>query len=85
MQDNRNPQNALFDIVDQVPSQVWYSLGILSILASLVFQLIGKKNWADFIGKWPPTFLLVGLYHKLLRPGREDAVGQLRDLAERAR
>lgn len=85
MQDNRNPQNALFEIVDQVPSQVWYSLGILSILASLVFQLIGKKNWADFIGKWPPTFLLVGLYHKLLQPGREDAVGQLRDLAERAR
>lgn len=85
MQDNRNPQNALFDIVDQVPSQVWYSLGILSILASLVFQLIGKKNWADFIGKWPPTFLLVGLYHKLLRPGSEDTTGQLRDLAERAR
>ncbi|WP_026370548.1 hypothetical protein [Kallotenue papyrolyticum] len=85
MQDHRNPQNALFEIVDQVPSQVWYSLGILSILASLIFQLIGKKNWADFIGKWPPTFLLVGLYHKLLRPGSEDATGQLRDLAERVR
>lgn len=78
--DDRNPQNAIFEVVDQVPSQLWYTLGMLSIVLSLVFQLMGKKNWADFVGKWPPTFLLVGLYHKLLRPGSEDAVGKLQDL-----
>ncbi len=79
--DDRNPQNAIFEVVDQVPSQLWYTLGMLSIVLSLVFQLMGKKNWADFVGKWPPTFLLVGLYHKLLRPGSEDAVGKLQDIA----
>jgi hypothetical protein len=79
--DDRNPQNAAFEVMDQVPSQLWYTLGIATIGLSLVFQIMGKKNWADFVGKWPPTFFLLGLYHKLLRPGSEDAVGKLQDLA----
>jgi hypothetical protein len=24
----------------------------------------------DFGGQWPPTFLLFGLYHRLVRPSR---------------
>lgn len=88
MQD-KNPQNALFEIVDQIPGQLWYTLGVLSIVLSAGFQLAGKKNWADFVGKWPPTFFAVGLYHKLVRPGSEDAVGQLQNagqaLADKAR
>jgi hypothetical protein len=24
----------------------------------------------DFVGQWPPTFLLFGLYHRLVRPSR---------------
>ncbi len=89
MQDQKNPQNALFQIVDQIPGQVWYTLGIASILASAAFQIAGKKNWADFVGKWPPTFFAVGLYHKLVRPGSEDVVGQIQNagqqLSERSR
>ncbi len=83
MQDQRNPQNSLFQIVDQIPGQVWYILGIASIIASAVFQLMGKKNWADFVGKWPPTLLLLGLYHKLLRPGNENATGQATNMAHK--
>jgi hypothetical protein len=66
----------VFQVLDAVPSQLWFILGISSILTSLIFQAIGKQNWADFVGKWPPTFLLIGLYHKLLRPGNENATGQ---------
>ena len=76
MQDS-NPQNVVFKVLDTVPGQVWYILGVLSIVVSLVFQLMGKKNYADFVGKWPPTFFAVGLYHKLVRPGNEDVMGQL--------
>ena len=82
MQDQKNPQNAIFQVVDQIPGQVWYTLGIVSILLSAGFQLAGKKNWADFVGKWPPTFFAVGLYHKLVRPGSEDATGQLADAGQ---
>jgi hypothetical protein len=82
MYQEKNPQNAVFRIVDQVPGQVWYILGIASILASAGFQIAGKKNWADFVGKWPPTFFAVGLYHKLVRPGSEDATSQLQQAGQ---
>lgn len=82
MQDSNNPQNALFRIVDQIPGQLWYTLGIVSILASAILQISGRKNAADFVGKWPPTFFAVGLYHKLVRPGSEDATGQLQRAGE---
>lgn len=82
MQDSNNPQNALFRILDQIPGQLWYILGIGSIIASAVLQISGRKNAADFVGKWPPTFLAVGLYHKLVRPSSEDASGQMQRAGE---
>ena len=81
--DNENPQNIVFKALDAVPSQLWYILGIGSILTSMILQAAGKKNLADFVGKWPPTFLLVGLYHKLLRPGNENAMGQAANTAKK--
>ncbi|MFO7170278.1 MAG: hypothetical protein DIU80_019810 [Chloroflexota bacterium] len=75
---NQSPQNAVFELLDSVPSRVWYTLGVGSIAASALFQLAGRKNLADFVGKWPPTFLLLGLYHGLLRPGQGDAMGKAR-------
>ena len=80
---DQNPQNVVFKVLDAVPSQLWYILGIGSVLASLILQAIGKKNWADFVGKWPPTFLLVGLYHKVLHPGNENATGQATNVAKK--
>jgi hypothetical protein len=78
-----NPQNVVFRVLDAVPGQLWYILGVGSILASLILQISGKKNWADFVGKWPPTFFIIGLYHKLLQPGQEDAMGALQQTKAR--
>lgn len=74
MQEQRNPQNAIFQVLDAVPGQVWYIAGVVSILASAYCQFTDRKQMALFIGQWPPTFFAVGLYHKLVRPGSEDAV-----------
>jgi uncharacterized membrane protein YoaT (DUF817 family) len=82
VQDQSNPQNAIFKALDAVPSQFWYTAGIVSILASAICQIAGKKQLALFIGQWPPTFFVVGLYHKLVRPGNEDVMGQLSRAAE---
>ena len=82
---DENPQNIVFRVLDAVPSQLWYILGIGSVFASLILQAIGLKNWADFVGKWAPTFLLVGLYHKLLRPGNENATGQATNVANQVK
>ena len=80
---DENPQNVLFKVLDGVPSQLWYILGISSVVASMILQATGNKNWADFVGKWPPTLLLLGLYHKLLRPGNENATGQATNVAKK--
>ncbi len=74
MQEQQNPQNAVFRVLDAVPGQVWYIAGVASIVASAYCQLTDRKQMALFIGQWPPTFFVVGLYHKLVRPGSEDAV-----------
>jgi hypothetical protein len=36
---------------------LWNALAMGSIGASLTLFLAGKKDWAVFVGLWPPTFL----------------------------
>ncbi len=64
-----HPQQEYFRITDRVPAQVWYWAAMGSILASATLFLAGKRDWSLFVGQWPPTFLLLALVHKLLRPG----------------
>lgn len=51
----------------KIPSDtfLWAALG--SIVASLTFRIIGKGNWATFLGQWAPSFLLLGLYNKIVK------------------
>jgi hypothetical protein len=44
---------------------LWAALG--SIGLSLVFQLTGKKDQANFVGHWAPTFLILGMYNKMVK------------------
>ncbi len=63
-------QQQFFRVTDRVPEQAWYWASLGSIGIAAILKLLGRDNWAVFVGQWPPTFLLFGLYHKLLRPGR---------------
>jgi hypothetical protein len=63
-------QDQYFRITDQVPGELWYWAALASIITSATLFIIGKKDWSIFVGQWPPTFLLFGLFHKLLRPSR---------------
>ena len=65
-----NVQQGYFQITDSIPEQVWYWGAIGSILASASLKLLKKDDWSIFVGQWPPTFLLFGLYHRLLRPSK---------------
>ena len=44
---------------------LWAALG--SISASLVFLMMGQEKRANFVGQWAPTFLILGLYNKLVK------------------
>ena len=63
-------QEQYFRVTDQVPGAVWYWGAMASIIVSATLFLVGKREWGNFVGQWPPTFLLLGLFHKLLGSGR---------------
>ncbi|MBV9281009.1 MAG: hypothetical protein JOZ41_13085 [Chloroflexi bacterium] len=64
------PQQQYFQITNSVPEQAWYWAAIGSIVASATLKVMGKNDLSIFVGQWPPTFLLFGLYHRLLKPGK---------------
>jgi hypothetical protein len=51
----------------KLPSDTWLWAAFGSIGASLICQLTGKERMANFIGHWAPTFLLLGLYNKMVK------------------
>ena len=63
-------QDQYFRVTDQVPGAVWYWGAVASMLASATLFMFGKRDGSSFVGQWPPTFLLFGLFHKLLGSGR---------------
>ena len=44
---------------------LWAALG--SIAASLTLKIAGRNKDALFVGQWAPTFLILGLYNKLVK------------------
>jgi hypothetical protein len=51
----------------KIPSDwfLWAAAG--SIATSLMLQATGKKHASTFVGQWAPTFLILGLYNKLVK------------------
>jgi hypothetical protein len=70
-QQSGNAQQKYFRVTDSIPEQTWYWLALGSILVSAGLKLAEKDNWSLFVGQWPPTFLLFGLYHRLIGPSKE--------------
>jgi hypothetical protein len=66
----QDAQEQYFRVTDQVPEEVWYWAALGSIIVSATLFVLNKRDWSLFVGQWPPTFLLFGLFHKLLKPSR---------------
>ena len=66
----QDAQQQYFRVTDQVPEEVWYWAALGSIIISASLFALNKRDWSIFVGQWPPTFLLFGLFHKVLRPSR---------------
>ncbi|MGI8553956.1 MAG: hypothetical protein ACR2PL_24695 [Dehalococcoidia bacterium] len=57
--------------IENLPASVYYWASIGSIAASALFMLLGRKNLSIFVGLWPPTFAVLGLFNKQLHPSQE--------------
>lgn len=44
---------------------LWLAVGSMAVSASL--QMMGNKHVSLFVGQWAPSFLLLGLYNKLVK------------------
>jgi hypothetical protein len=51
----------------KLPSDVFLCAVCGSILGSLAFEIMGEERKAMFVGQWAPTFLILGLYNKLVK------------------
>lgn len=50
-----------------IPSSAWLLLAGGSIVASLALKMMGRGSTSNFVGQWAPTFLLLGLYNKVVK------------------
>ena len=52
----------------RIPSLGYLGLAVGSMVASAVLALVSKKKeYANFVGLWAPSFLLIGIYNKLVK------------------
>ncbi len=60
----------------KLPSDVFLWAAVGSIAASLGLLIAGRKHRSLFVGQWAPTFLILGLYNKLVKVAGHDRTGE---------
>lgn len=77
--DNFNPNKkegpvaaAIEEYTARIPSDVylWAALGSMAVSATL--KVLRKDEEALFVGQWAPSFLLLGVYNKLVKQLGKD-------------
>jgi hypothetical protein len=58
----------------QLPSDTYLWAAGASIAASLTLMATGNRHGALFVGQWAPTFLLLGIYNKIVKVAGSDRV-----------
>jgi hypothetical protein len=56
----------------KLPSDIFLWAAFASIGGSLFLQMSGKKEESLFVGQWAPSFLILGLYNKLVKVAGSD-------------
>ena len=57
----------------KVPSSAFLAAAVGAMAASAILKGVGKQHWSLFVGQWAPTFLILGLYNKLVKQHGSDA------------
>ena len=51
----------------KIPSHVFLFAALASMLASLGLELAGRSRASKFVGMWPETLLIAGIYNKIVK------------------
>ena len=60
----------------KLPSDWFLWAAMSSIGTSLILQMSGKRHASTFVGQWAPTFLILGLYNKLVKQLGSDGTSR---------
>ena len=58
---------AIENYTAQIPSSAYLGIAIGAMGLSLVCQATGRGKWGNFIAQWVPTWLIIGLYNKVVK------------------
>jgi hypothetical protein len=56
----------------KLPSDLFLWAAVGSIIAALALKVVDKHHDSTFVGQWAPTFLLLGIYNKLVKQHGSD-------------
>lgn len=57
----------------KIPSSGYLGAAIGAMAGSAVLKIIGRDEWALFVGQWAPAFLIMGVYNKMVKQHGSDA------------
>ena len=57
----------------KIPSSGYLAAAFGAIAASAILKIVGKDDWALFVGQWPAAFMLMGVYNKIVKQHGSDA------------
>lgn len=50
-----------------IPSSGFLGVAVVAMGVSLLCQVTGQGKWGNFIAQWVPTWLIIGVYNKLVK------------------
>jgi hypothetical protein len=57
----------------KIPSDAWLWVALGSMAASLTLKIMRRDDISLFVGMWAPSFLLFGIYNKLVKQMGHDS------------
>jgi len=51
----------------KLPSDLFLWVAVGSMACSATLKMMGRSHDALFVGQWAPTFLILGLYNKIVK------------------
>lgn len=55
-----------------IPSSAYLGVAVAAMGVSFLFQVVGRGKWGNFIAQWVPTWLIIGLYNKVVKVQGHD-------------
>ncbi|CAN5605549.1 hypothetical protein BH23ACI1_BH23ACI1_24710 [soil metagenome] len=62
------------DQTAKLPSDAFLWMAVGAMATSATLQVMGQRHVSLFIGQWAPTFLIFGLYNKLVKQLGSDRI-----------